>query len=199
MNIRSLCLGILFFEDATGYEINKLASDGRYSHFIEASYGSIYPALTKLTAEGLVTFRQEQQDGKPTRKVYSITDLGRQSLRAYLHEAPKQDVFKSEFLFICLYARVLGPENMQKVVNERITTLEKRLEEFGSYECHACSPGSQFALGYGHAIHHAALEYMRNNRHLLEQTTPHNPKNEDENAPQNRIETTSDETLRAAE
>ena len=53
MNIRTLCLGILQFEDATGYEINKLVADGRFSHFIEASYGSIYPALTKMMQEEL--------------------------------------------------------------------------------------------------------------------------------------------------
>ncbi|HUD52482.1 hypothetical protein [Parvibaculum sp.] len=29
--------------------------DGPFSHFLDASYGSIYPALTRLTAESKVT------------------------------------------------------------------------------------------------------------------------------------------------
>ena len=51
MNVRTLCLGVLSFGDATGYEIKKMAEDGLFSHFIEASFGSIYPALTKMTDE----------------------------------------------------------------------------------------------------------------------------------------------------
>ena len=52
MNIRTLCLGILSRGDATGYEIKKMAEEGLFSHFVEASFGSIYPALTRMTDEG---------------------------------------------------------------------------------------------------------------------------------------------------
>ena len=55
MDVRTLCLGILSLGDATGYEIKKLVAEGSFSFFSEASYGSIYPALTKLTDEGLVS------------------------------------------------------------------------------------------------------------------------------------------------
>ncbi|MBZ0218286.1 MAG: PadR family transcriptional regulator, partial [Fimbriimonadaceae bacterium] len=100
MNVRTLCLGILNFEEATGYEIKKLSVEGRFSHFIDASFGSIYPALTRLCDEGLVNVRVEQQEGKPARKVYSITDAGRAEFIASLNEAPAPDKIKSEFLFL---------------------------------------------------------------------------------------------------
>ena len=45
MDVRTICLGILTRGDATGYEIKKLVEDGGYQHFVEASFGSIYPAL----------------------------------------------------------------------------------------------------------------------------------------------------------
>ena len=61
MNVRTLCLGILSTEEASGYEIKKDIEEGLFSHFIEASFGSIYPALTQLTAEGLLTVRAEEQ------------------------------------------------------------------------------------------------------------------------------------------
>ena len=47
MNVRTLCLGVLQFGEATGYEIKKIVEEGMFNHFIEASYGSIYPALTR--------------------------------------------------------------------------------------------------------------------------------------------------------
>ena len=39
MDIRTLCLGILTWGDASGYEIKKIFED-RLSYFYEASYGS---------------------------------------------------------------------------------------------------------------------------------------------------------------
>jgi PadR family transcriptional regulator AphA len=51
MDIRTLCLGILTFGDATGYTIKKRL-EGPLRHFYDASFGSIYPALRKLTDAG---------------------------------------------------------------------------------------------------------------------------------------------------
>ena len=48
----TLCLGILRFGDATGYEIKKMVEEDMFNHFIEASYGSIYPALTRMSQDG---------------------------------------------------------------------------------------------------------------------------------------------------
>ncbi len=88
MNVRTLCLGILTFQEATGYEIKKMVEDEAFSHFIDASYGSIYPALTKMMNEGLVSVRAEEQAGKPDKKVYSITQSGRDELATALAVDP---------------------------------------------------------------------------------------------------------------
>ena len=71
MDVRTICLGILTRGDATGYEIKNLFEDDGYQHFVEASFGSIYPALNRLTEEGLVSVRAEAQEKRPDRKVYS--------------------------------------------------------------------------------------------------------------------------------
>jgi len=60
MNVRTICLAILYDGDATGYEIRKLSVEGEYSYFIDASYGAIYPSLARLEQEKLVTARVEQ-------------------------------------------------------------------------------------------------------------------------------------------
>lgn len=169
MNVRTLCLGILWFREATGYEIKKLASEGDFSHFIEASYGSIYPALGKLTEDGLVTWRQESQAGKPARKVYSITEKGRHALVESLHQtSAPNDIFKSEFLFICLYAALVNRRHLTGVIDARIAEIEADLARLG--EAHdACDhAGGRFAIGYGMALDRAALDYVKANRHLIE-------------------------------
>ena len=102
MSVRSLCLAILSFGDATGYEIRKESTEGRFSYFDDASFGSIYPALARLESEGLVTVREEPQTGKPARKVYSITETGRTEFVNSLCEPQARDTFKSPFLLIAL-------------------------------------------------------------------------------------------------
>ena len=55
MNAKTLILAILNFQESTGYEIRKMSTEGAYSYFVDISYGSIYPTLAKLEADGFVT------------------------------------------------------------------------------------------------------------------------------------------------
>lgn len=168
MNVRTLCLGILNFGDATGYEIKKLSSEGRFSYYIDASYGAIYPALTKLHEEGFISFREETQEGKPTRKVYSITEAGRREFIKNLGGVPAPDKFKSEFLFLMMCSEFLTSERIGQSIDDRITYLEAEcahLEEARQTCDHA---GSQFVIGYGRAVCEASLKYLQENRKFAE-------------------------------
>ena len=116
MNIRTLCLGILSFREATGYEIKKMVEDGMFSHFIDASYGSIYPALTQMLNEGLLTVRAEEQSGKPDKKVYAITARrAAPALAEAVDVFPRPDKFKSEFLFQMLLMDQLSGEKLAAI------------------------------------------------------------------------------------
>lgn len=168
MNIRTICLGILHHEDATGYEINKLVAEGRFSHFIDASYGSIYPALTKLTEEGLTTWREESQVGKPARKIYSITPAGRQELINTLKDGPSRDIFRSEFLFVCIYSHLLEQGEITKIIDQKINTLKQELQNLLEMEGVCDLPTSRFAIGYGVSHYENSINFIEKNRHLLE-------------------------------
>lgn len=172
MNIRTLCLGILQIEDATGYEINKLVTDGRFSHFIEASYGSIYPALTKMMLEELVTCREEVQAGKPSRKIYSITPSGRAELLKALQDTPRPNRFKSEFLFLGLFANLLPASHVKEAIKHHESDLSSKLDDMRRNIEHCTNPGSRFAIGYGIAVKEATLEFLKNNKYLLLENEP---------------------------
>lgn len=67
-----------------GYEISqkvKELSDGK----ILLKDGSLYPALQKMLADGLVTFSEEEVGGR-VRKYYSLTKHGQQERAAYVAE-----------------------------------------------------------------------------------------------------------------
>ena len=107
MDVRTICLGILTRGDATGYEIKKLFEDDGYQHFVEASFGSIYPALNRLTDEGYVSVRSEAQEKRPDRKVYSSTPTGRSQFVASLLKPLPEDRHRSPFVFAMLFADLL--------------------------------------------------------------------------------------------
>lgn len=165
MNVRTLCLGILSFSEMTGYDIRKIASEGHFSHFCEASYGSIYPALSQLTDEGLVTFREEFENGKPARKIYSLTDKGHAALMHILFEEPGPDRCKSEFLFYSLFADKLPANQFRTLLIRKITEINDKLEGLKEAQARCEHEPSLFAIGYGVTINEAVLGYLRG--HLL--------------------------------
>jgi PadR family transcriptional regulator, regulatory protein AphA len=165
MNVRTLCLGILSLQEASGYEIKKDVEDGLFSHFIDASFGSIYPALTQLAGEGYVTVREEEQTGKPDKKVYAITDSGRNALARAISVSPAKDKYKSEFLFQMLLQDYLSPEMMLVAIQKQLDDLNEDLGRIA--ECSHEAPighGSHFVADYGNAVLTAGvkcLEYKK--------------------------------------
>ena len=171
MNVRTLCLGILSLQEASGYEIKKDVEDGLFSHFIEASFGSIYPALTQLASEGYVTVREEEQTGKPDKKVYAITDAGRNALAKAISVSPAKDKYKSEFLCQMLLRDYLSPEMVLVAIQKQLDDLNEDLARIA--ECShqaAIGHGSHFVADYGNAVLTAGVKCLEQKRaELLQQ------------------------------
>lgn len=172
MNVRTLILAILNIQEATGYEIKKLSTDGVYSYFVDVSYGSIYPTLSKLEAEGVVTVRTEVQIGKPDRKVYEITDTGREEFVDSLATPPAPDKFKSEFLLIALTVSLGTTQTITKAIDDRIAHLESELamiKEVADKEpkCPEEEKSTGWVCHYGMSIKEFDIKYLKENRNAL--------------------------------
>ena len=168
MDIRTLCLVILALGDATGYEIKKLVAEGSFSFFSEASYGSIYPALTKLTKDSLVTCQALAQEGRPDKKIYSLTEAGREELNRSLKRAPGPDKNRSEFLAAVLFAEAVAPDRISDLIDERIREHKQKILALSELLETDMTPGSTFVIEYGVAMQQAALDYLIKNRATFE-------------------------------
>lgn len=161
MNVRTLCLGVLSAGEASGYEIKKEIGEGLFSHFIDASFGSIYPALTQLAGEGLVTVRAEEQSGKPDKKVYAITPKGLDVLARSVSVVPSRDKYKSEFLFQMLLQEYLTPPVILAAIDKQLADLNADLVRIKECNCaeepHA---GARFIADYGMAVLTAAVQVL---------------------------------------
>lgn len=160
MNVRTICLAILFEGEASGYEIRKLSVEGEYAYFIDASFGSIYPALARLEADGLVTSTVQLQDGKPAKKVYAITEEGRRSFLSSLFERLGEDKYRSEFLLFARFASVLPASLVETRLRERIEELDLELAKLACVSAQVTSPGDRWVMDYGRACLGVARDYI---------------------------------------
>src|SRR3569832_1556094 len=168
MDVRTICLGILTRGDATGYEIKKLFEDDGYHHFVEASFGSIYPALQLLTEEGYVLVRSEAQEKRPDRKVYSLTPQGRSQFIASLLTPQPEDRHRSPFVFAMLFADLLPQSRVSGMVDTYISQVEQKLAHLNEHHSASKPDGDQFVSGFGRAVYVAILDYLRGHRAEIE-------------------------------
>jgi len=167
MNVTTLCLAILFQGEATGYEIKKMSTEGKYSYFVDASFGAIYPALSRLERDGLVTCREESHPGKPSRKIYSITEAGRERFAENLVEEPAPDIFRSEFLLITMYAPMLPKEVVRRAIDVRIDQLTREIEKLTQLAADEQTPGAHWAIDYGLCCFRRSIDYILEHREAL--------------------------------
>ena len=78
-------LGLLNYGSMTGYEINKVFNDS-LSYFWNAQTSQIYRELQTIKKNGWATSEIVEQTGKPDKKVFTITDSGREELNRWLIE-----------------------------------------------------------------------------------------------------------------
>ncbi len=162
MNLRSVLLGFLRRGDRTGYELKK-AMDGSVGFFFGSSYGSIYPALKELEAEGLVEVREVVQSGKPNKKVYSITPEGEESFRAQLQESPAADSFRSEFLMHLFFGKEQESERLLALISDYRASQEgklARLQEIEGEVRDLATPYEMMCLRYGLVRFEATLCWL---------------------------------------
>lgn len=167
MDVKTVCLGVLSLGDATGYEIKKLFEDGPFSHFYEAGYGSIYPALNSLLEKGLVSCVAQEQDGRPAKKVYSLTEAGEAALRDALHEPPQRDKIRSDTLVMLFFGHLLDPAQRRRVYEGYLRHFEQILAELRARDIEGADQQKCFVHGFGLAIYGAAAKYLADNAHLF--------------------------------
>jgi len=106
-----IALGMVLDEALTGYDIKKEIEAG-VGNFYTASYGSLYPALKKLSDKGYLTMT-EHLHGNRVKKYYEATDLGRTAFLEWL-SSPFDPNSSSDSLLARIYFFGVLPEDLRK-------------------------------------------------------------------------------------
>jgi len=110
-------LGLLTDRPRTGYEIKQIV-DRSTRFFWAASYGQIYPELRRLEAEALVEGRSAPT-GKRARRVYSLTEKGREALLRWLRGSETRMEIRDESLLRIFFADALPREEALNLLRGR--------------------------------------------------------------------------------
>ncbi len=97
-------LGLINRAPMTGYDITREFNSNQLANFWYAKHSQVYPELNRLTEEELVTCEIIIQGEKLEKKLYTITDKGRDELKVWLLkdeplEATPKDVFRLRMYF----------------------------------------------------------------------------------------------------
>lgn len=118
---RYILLGLLNHEELSGYDLKKRI-DLTVSRFWSVGYAQIYPTLAQMEHEGLVTKLVGESDKGPNRKIYSITQDGKECLRSWLLAPEEKEYTKYEILLKLFF----GASIPAQVSAARIQEFEER-------------------------------------------------------------------------
>ncbi len=160
--VAPVILGFLACGPRSGYDI-KTTVDRSTRFFWAASYGSIYPELSRLEREGLIAGEAASSGGR-RRKSYRITDAGRDALAAWLRSEGAGWELRDEGLLKIFFADSVAPGEALERVRALRADRERTRERLYAVRDDPARPrggSSELALDYGIAIYERTIEWCR--------------------------------------
>lgn len=115
MSTRHAILGLISFGPQSGYTIKQELEDGGTQWIWDLSYGSIYPRLESLAAEGLIKPVEVQTVGRE-RTTYELTAAGWAELDRWIGERPEYPVpVRDELLLRLLFWGTTRPDDRESL------------------------------------------------------------------------------------
>ncbi|MBE7722515.1 PadR family transcriptional regulator [Lacrimispora indolis] len=145
-------LSCLMEKPMHGYELGKTLKRN-FSACTRISNNTIYPILKKFQKSGYIMKREEQQEGKPDRFVYEITEAGKRSFIQTLNTITDTLAFDREEFFIRVsFFHLLTPDIRRKVLEGRLAFIQeamlttRTLQDGESLYGHRSAEGREFLL-----------------------------------------------------
>ncbi len=114
--LKHAILGLLAEKPRHGYDI-KNEFEKMLGHTWKLNIGQVYSTLARLERDNLVKSEEIPQDCLPDRKVYSLTDAGREELKAWFGEPSRPPArFKVDFFLKLLVAQRAEPSGLLPMI-----------------------------------------------------------------------------------
>jgi PadR family transcriptional regulator AphA len=161
ISIRQFILGLLTRQPMSGYDIKRFLKN--LSWLIDSpSFGSLYPALHALLEDSLVTVEVIPQQDKPPRKIYTITDAGRETLQEWVGQPVASGASLKAFLMRLLLVSNLSQADLVAHLEQRRAQVATHLQQTAEAMKEDSNLGERLALDYGLAVANAELAWLDN-------------------------------------
>lgn len=97
MALKHAILAALLNGESSGYDLAK-AFDVAVANYWTATPQQLYRELDRLATAGLVAARLVEQQHRPNKRMFSLTDAGREALHEYVCAEPKPTAIRDELL-----------------------------------------------------------------------------------------------------
>ena len=121
--MKTLLLAILAKQPTHGYDLLQRYEDMFSSVLPALNAGQIYTTLSRMERDGLVTQSMVEQENRPDKRVYSVTEEGQQELQAWFDEVLTGPRIKDNFYLKLMGARISG-------IVEPIVLIENQRSEY---------------------------------------------------------------------
>lgn len=138
MSLKHGLMGLLNYGSMTGYELDK-AFKASLSFFWQAKTSQIYRELDTMERRGWLTSKRVIQSEKPNKRVYTITEAGKEELSEWL-SLPEADIVdamrvKSAFLMRVFFGGEMNTgQSLEMIRTYRKKCLESSKELRAAYD-----------------------------------------------------------------
>ncbi len=126
MSIEYAILGLLSLNSLSGYDIKKMF-EGSAALYWSGNNNQIYKALINLHERGWVSRETQLQDASPSRKIYSITEIGLVELRQWVFANPEVPQVKNSFLIQLAWADSLDANELDNLLERYESEIRMQL------------------------------------------------------------------------
>lgn len=145
-----IALGLLMAQPRHGYELYQELRQA-FGGVWNAGRSQFYAALADLHAAGFLDMTTQAQESRPPRKVYHLTQVGREAFTRWLYQpvdAPRE--VRVVLLIKLRFFDLLGLPDVERLLDAQIARCQARLEE----EVHRAAAHRQAAGGlYRELVH----------------------------------------------
>ncbi|OBF83699.1 PadR family transcriptional regulator [Mycobacterium sp. 852002-51163_SCH5372311] len=127
MALRHAVLAALVDNGASGYELTKIF-DMSVANYWYTSPQQLYAELTRLEEGGLIAGHEVVQDKRPNKRVFTITESGREALRDFIDITSKPTFIRDDLLVKVHAAEAGDLAALIEDLNERASQAEAKAD-----------------------------------------------------------------------
>jgi DNA-binding PadR family transcriptional regulator len=117
--MRNILLSLLATQPTHGYNLLRVY-DEMFGDVLPAiNPGQIYTTLSRLRRDGLVSDTSVEQVKKPDKRIYALTDQGRQALLEWFNQPLSSPRIKDNFYLKLMSARMSGLIDPGKLISDQ--------------------------------------------------------------------------------